>query len=119
MLTNSGAGLQLHRELFNWAWETYLGLAEKEPQPVALSETALRPFTGRYLSDGSAIDISPSGDGGLRGQRDVDQEYRAPPEEAEQPAAQRRPDRHRQRADGRPDPDRLGPLAGREHVGQH
>jgi hypothetical protein len=65
VLTNSATGLQMHRELLNWAQETYLGLAEKDPPPVSLDETALRPFTGRYVSDTSIIDISPSGDGGL------------------------------------------------------
>jgi hypothetical protein len=40
-------------------------LAEEEPPAVALDETTLRPFTGRYVSDMSIIDISPSGDGGL------------------------------------------------------
>jgi CubicO group peptidase (beta-lactamase class C family) len=65
VLTNSGTGLQMHRELVKWAKETYLGLAEEEPPMVALDEAALRPFTGRYLSDTSIIDIGPSGDGGL------------------------------------------------------
>jgi len=65
VLTNSGTGLQLNRELIKWAKETYLGLAEKEPPTLALDETALLPFTGRYVSDMSVIDISPSGDGGL------------------------------------------------------
>ena len=39
--------------------------AAKEPPTLALDETALLPFTGRYVSDISIIDISPSGDGGL------------------------------------------------------
>jgi len=65
VLTNSGTGLQMHRELVNWAKQTYLGLAEEEPPALALDDAALRPFTGRYLSDTSIIDISPSGDGGL------------------------------------------------------
>jgi CubicO group peptidase (beta-lactamase class C family) len=65
VLTNSGTGLQMQRELLNCAREAYLGLAEKEPPTVALDETALLPFTGRYVSDTSIIGISPSGDGGL------------------------------------------------------
>src|SRR5215471_19483041 len=65
VLTNSGTGLQVNRELVKWAKERYLGLADEEPPTVALDETTLRPFTGRYVSDMSIIDISPSGDGGL------------------------------------------------------
>lgn len=65
VLTNSGTGLPMHRELLNWARDTCLGLAEKAPQPVALGEAALWPFTGRYVSDTGIIDVSPSGDGGL------------------------------------------------------
>ena len=65
MLTNSGTGLQLNRELIKWAKETYPGLAEEEQPTLALDKTALLPFTGRYVSDMSVIDISPSGDGGL------------------------------------------------------
>jgi CubicO group peptidase (beta-lactamase class C family) len=65
VLTNSGTGTQLNRELVNWAKQAYLGLAEKEPPTLALDEAALQPFTGRYVSDMSIIDISPSGDGGL------------------------------------------------------
>jgi hypothetical protein len=44
VLTNSGTGMQMHQELLNWARETYLGLAEKEPPPVALDETELRLY---------------------------------------------------------------------------
>jgi CubicO group peptidase (beta-lactamase class C family) len=65
VLTNWGTGMQVNRELVKWAKETYLGLAEEEPPTVALDEAALRPFTGRYVSDMWIIDISPSGDGGL------------------------------------------------------
>jgi CubicO group peptidase (beta-lactamase class C family) len=65
VLTNSATGLQMNRELVKWAQETYLGLAEKEPPALALDETSLLPFTGRYVSDTNIIDISPSSDGGL------------------------------------------------------
>jgi hypothetical protein len=65
VLTNWGTGMQVNRELVKWAKERYLGLAEEEPPTVALDEAALRPFTGRYVSDMWIIDISPSGDGGL------------------------------------------------------
>lgn len=65
VLTNSGTGMQVNRELVKWAKKTYLGLAEEEPPTLALDEAALLPFTGRYVSDMSVIDISPSGDGGL------------------------------------------------------
>ena len=65
VLTNSGTGMQVNRELVKWAEQTYLGLAEEEPLALALDETALQPFTGRYVSDMAIIDISPSGDGGL------------------------------------------------------
>src|SRR5215831_11115378 len=65
VLTNCETGLQVNRELVKWAKETYLELAEEEPPTVALDEAAVRPFTGRYVSDMWIIDVSPSGDGGL------------------------------------------------------
>ena len=64
VLTNAATSLQVNRELLNWAKETYLGLAEKEPPTLALDETAPRPFIGGYSSDTNIVDISPSGDGG-------------------------------------------------------
>jgi len=65
VLTNSGTGMQVNRELINWAKQTCLGVAEEEPPALALDQAALLPFTGRYVSDMAVIDISPSGDGGL------------------------------------------------------
>jgi hypothetical protein len=65
VLTNSGTGLQVNRKLVTWARETYLGLVEEEPAALALDEAALLPFTGRYISETSIVDVSPSGDGGL------------------------------------------------------
>jgi hypothetical protein len=41
------------------------GLAEEEPPAVTLDEIALVSLTGRYVSDMSIIDISPSGAGAL------------------------------------------------------
>src|SRR5262249_51755403 len=43
VLTNSGTGMQVNRELIKWAKETYLGLAEEEPPALALDEVALLP----------------------------------------------------------------------------
>jgi CubicO group peptidase (beta-lactamase class C family) len=65
VLTNCETGLQVNRELVKWAKQTCLGLADEEPPTVALDDAALLPFAGRYVSDMSIIDTSPSGDGGL------------------------------------------------------
>ena len=60
----------------------------------------------------------PPGDQGDGDDRQVDEEHRAPPEVLEQQARGDRPDGRAAAGDAGPDGDRLGPLPGREDVGQ-
>lgn len=47
--TNCGPnGPQLNEELRRWALETYLGVTDRAPEPVARSAAELAPFTGTY-----------------------------------------------------------------------
>jgi hypothetical protein len=65
-LTNSGPnGIQLNQELLRWALETYLGLAEPDPVPVALEPEALARFAGAYGSAALTCELAAR-DGGLR-----------------------------------------------------
>jgi CubicO group peptidase (beta-lactamase class C family) len=48
VLTNANRGGQLLTEVTKWAQRHYLGLAEPEPEPLALSEAELAPYAGRY-----------------------------------------------------------------------
>lgn len=48
-MTNCGPnGPQLNGELEKWALETYLGLVEPEPVPLALDEAALAQYAGEF-----------------------------------------------------------------------
>ena len=60
----------------------------------------------------------PPGDEGDGDDRQVDEEHRAPPEVLEQQAGRDRSERRAGPGDAGPQGDRLGPLPGREHVGQ-
>jgi CubicO group peptidase (beta-lactamase class C family) len=47
--TNCGPnGSQLNEELLRWALEAYLGVLDRDPEPVALSEAELAGYTGTY-----------------------------------------------------------------------
>lgn len=58
-LTNCGPnGPELNTKLERWALETYLGIVHKEPEPIALGDEALAPYTGRYESIAAVIDVT-------------------------------------------------------------
>ena len=49
ILTNCGPnGSQLNEELLRWALEAYLGVTDRDPEPVALSDSELAQYTGTY-----------------------------------------------------------------------
>jgi CubicO group peptidase (beta-lactamase class C family) len=49
VLTNCGPnGIELHEQLVRWALEAYVGVVDRDPEPVALSPSELAPYTGRY-----------------------------------------------------------------------
>jgi hypothetical protein len=48
-MTNSGPnGPQLNDRLVKWALEHYLGVIDKDPEPILLGDEALARFAGRY-----------------------------------------------------------------------
>lgn len=58
-MTNSGPnGPQLNHELRKWALEHYLGLKEKEPELVSLSDDELGQYAGRYETIAAIADIA-------------------------------------------------------------
>jgi CubicO group peptidase (beta-lactamase class C family) len=50
MLTNSDRGSELIQPVVKKAFESYLGLVEHEPKPVAASQEQLNQYAGRYES---------------------------------------------------------------------
>ena len=64
-LTNCGPnGSQLLDELERWAREAYLGVVDREPEPVALSAEELEPYEGTYGTIAATCEITGR-DGGL------------------------------------------------------
>jgi hypothetical protein len=55
MLTNSDRGGELIRPVVKQAFESFLGIVEREPVPIPSSEAQLRQYTGRY--QGAAEDL--------------------------------------------------------------
>ena len=62
VLTNSDTGGQLHQDMVRWALETYLGVAEPDPEPLSLSETELAPYAGRYQTANGVVELTVQGD---------------------------------------------------------
>jgi CubicO group peptidase (beta-lactamase class C family) len=78
VLTNSSRGGELYRDITRRALRTYLGIEERTPEPVTLSEERLAAYVGRYsaplndaelaLRDGALIlQILPNGGFPLKG----------------------------------------------------
>jgi CubicO group peptidase (beta-lactamase class C family) len=55
VLTNSERGSELIRPLVNKAFESFLGIVEKEPKPIPSNEAQLSQYIGRY--EGAAEDL--------------------------------------------------------------
>ncbi|HXM54853.1 MAG TPA: serine hydrolase domain-containing protein [Candidatus Dormibacteraeota bacterium] len=62
VLTNSDTGGQLHQEIVKWALETYLGVAEPEPEPLSLGPDELAPYAGRYRTANGLLELVVEGD---------------------------------------------------------
>jgi hypothetical protein len=60
-MTNCGPnGNQLNDEIIRWALENFLGVVEKDPEPLSLDEDELAPYTGRFETIAAWADIRPS-----------------------------------------------------------
>jgi CubicO group peptidase (beta-lactamase class C family) len=62
VLTNSDTGGQLHQEMVKWALETYLGVAEPDPEPLSLGADELAPYAGRYQTASGVVELTVEGD---------------------------------------------------------
>ncbi len=64
-LTNcSPNGGQFNEEMRRWALENYLGVVEREPEPITLTESELLRYAGRFETLAAIADIAVR-DGGL------------------------------------------------------
>ncbi|WP_030669274.1 serine hydrolase domain-containing protein [Streptomyces sp. NRRL B-1347] len=61
-LSNLGPdGYTCNQSVVKWALEHYLGVVEKEPEPVPYDETLARQVTGRYDIDAMNVDVATDG----------------------------------------------------------
>jgi hypothetical protein len=59
VLTNCGPnGAQLHDELLRWILEAYIGVVDRDPDPIALTKDELESYAGLYETVNSLSDIS-------------------------------------------------------------
>jgi CubicO group peptidase (beta-lactamase class C family) len=81
-LTNCGPnGSQLNEDLVKWALEAYLGVIDKDPEPVLLPDAELAPYTGHFETIVATVDITAES-GGLILNADLKPDARAKLEEA-------------------------------------
>jgi CubicO group peptidase (beta-lactamase class C family) len=58
VLTNSVPnGAQLHEAMVKWALERYLGIIQRQPEPITLSEEELNGYTGAFESISATVHI--------------------------------------------------------------
>jgi hypothetical protein len=63
-LTNCGPnGSEFNELIYRWAFEAYLGIEVKDPQPVRLEEEAFAAYAGRYETIAEIIDLTAGGGG--------------------------------------------------------
>ncbi|MEU4295137.1 serine hydrolase domain-containing protein [Kribbella sp. NPDC026596] len=61
-LTNAGPdGYTFNQAVVRWVLENYLGLVEREPEPIAYDETRAREVVGRYENDAMNLDVASDG----------------------------------------------------------
>jgi hypothetical protein len=81
-LTNASHGTALVTEVRDWALSAYLGLAERVPEPLALTSAELAEYTGEYVASTGVVTVTVDGDQ-LIGALTVDAELLGPGEDAE------------------------------------
>jgi CubicO group peptidase (beta-lactamase class C family) len=62
VLTNARHGLELVTELGKWAFDAYLGIAERVPDPLPLTAAELAEYTGAYEASTGVIEVTVDGD---------------------------------------------------------
>jgi hypothetical protein len=62
VLTNSERGSELYQPLVRLALRLYLGVDERDPQPIAASPAQLEPYAGRYTAALDDVTLALRGD---------------------------------------------------------
>jgi hypothetical protein len=62
VLTNARHGLELVTELGKWAFDAYLGVAERVPEPLPLTAAELAAYAGAYEASTGVIEVTVDGD---------------------------------------------------------
>jgi CubicO group peptidase (beta-lactamase class C family) len=62
VLTNSGTGGQLHRDVVRWALERCLGVVQTDPEPLPLSAEELAPYAGSYHTANGVLTMTVEGE---------------------------------------------------------
>jgi CubicO group peptidase (beta-lactamase class C family) len=82
VLTNCGPnGAHLHDAIRRWALEAYIGVVERDPEPVSLTPEELAPYAGTYDTIAAQLNITPE-NGGLLAKIALKPEYVAKMREA-------------------------------------
>jgi CubicO group peptidase (beta-lactamase class C family) len=61
VLTNSSRGSDLNRDVTRWALEHYLGLHDRDPEPLAATADELMAYTGHYSAAAADVDLTVQG----------------------------------------------------------
>lgn len=61
VLTNSDRGNLLNREILRWALEAYLGVVDRDPEPLDLTAAELAAYAGEYRSDARVVALAVEG----------------------------------------------------------
>jgi CubicO group peptidase (beta-lactamase class C family) len=61
-LSNAGPhGIPFNQAVVRWALETYLGVIDRDPEPLPYDEARAREFVGRYENDAMDVDVATDG----------------------------------------------------------
>jgi CubicO group peptidase (beta-lactamase class C family) len=62
-LTNCGPnGSEFNEEIIRWAFQAYLGVDVKDPEPLRLDDETLSAYAGRYETIAAVFDVTVAGD---------------------------------------------------------
>jgi CubicO group peptidase (beta-lactamase class C family) len=61
ILTNSNRGSDLNQDVTRWALEQYLGLHDRDPEPLAVTADELAAYAGHYSAAAADIDLAVQG----------------------------------------------------------
>jgi CubicO group peptidase (beta-lactamase class C family) len=62
VLTNATSGGQLHAAVVRWALEAYLGVVQRDPEPLPLTAEELAPYAGTYRTANGTLVVTVEGD---------------------------------------------------------